>query len=342
VEVTRLARIFGAILLASILSPSLARADEPPNGDATPTKAAMEEARTHYARGVKLYGEGLFSAALVELDRANKLAPSYKILYSIALVQLPLSDFAGAKDSFERYLAGGGDEVPAARRAEVQGRLAELAGRIALVDLTVTEADAIVLVDDIAIGKAPLGRSIALNPGFHKIAASKPGFTGEAKQLGCAGGDKLQIEIRLTAVAPVVVPVPVPIAPMPTLAPVVKEPVPVLPLPAAEPPSGSSPPWIGWTVTGVFAAGAVVTGIAALGQSSKLTSEINREPATAAQIDSAHEKTVTLALASDVLTGAAVVAGAATLYFALVRGHHTAQSARLTVGPGSVGFDGTF
>ncbi|HEY2511291.1 MAG TPA: hypothetical protein VGI39_10565, partial [Polyangiaceae bacterium] len=177
-----LAQLSVALVLASSLcSPGLARAADPPAPPPTgapagatvpssevPSKEAMEEARAHYAKGVQLYTDGSFAAALVELDRANQLAPSFKILYSVGLVQLRLTDYAGAKRSFDRYLAEGKDEVSAARRAEVSNRLKELAARIALVTIRVNEADAVVLVDDIAIGKAPLPEPVVLNPGYHK------------------------------------------------------------------------------------------------------------------------------------------------------------------------------
>jgi hypothetical protein len=339
VEVTRRARALGAALIVVAVSPSIAWGDEPTKGGATPSKEAMEEARTHYARGVKLYGEGSFGAALVELDRANELAPSYKILYSVALVQLALSDFAGAKGAFERYLAEGGVEVAPARKAEVERRLIEIAGKIAIVTLTVSEADAAVLVDDIAIGKSPLGHAIALNPGFHKLAASKSGFTSEAKQVGCAGGDTLTIDLPLTPIA--VVPVPVPAAPVVSAPPPVVVPV-APPPPAPVAPPRSSSLWMGWTATGVLAAGAIVTGIAALDQSKKLTNEIDQQPANAGDIHATHERTVTLALVSDLLSGSAVVAGAATLYFTLIDKPRDATSARVVIGPGRVGLVGRF
>ncbi|MEZ4302901.1 MAG: hypothetical protein R3B70_48710, partial [Polyangiaceae bacterium] len=51
-----------------------------------PSAKALAEARTRYEKGKQLYGEGAFDAALAELQRSYELAPSYKILYNIALV----------------------------------------------------------------------------------------------------------------------------------------------------------------------------------------------------------------------------------------------------------------
>ncbi len=287
-------------------------------------------------------------AALVELVRANELAPTFRILYSIALVQLRLSDYAGAKDSFEHYLAGGGSEISGARKTEVDAQLVDLATRVAAVDVTVNEADATVLVDDIAVGQSPLARTLFLNPGFHKIGASKQGFSGRAKQLVApAGGQRSAGRHRpLAAVAPIAsAATPATESPGSPEGPAAASAPSASALPVAEPPpSGAAGPplWIGWAATGALVVGAAVTGIAALDQSSKVTSEINQEPATLDQISAAHDRTVALALTSDILSGAAIVAGAVSLYFTLRQPRAPAPSARLTLGPGGAGLAGTF
>jgi hypothetical protein len=328
----------GALGLVAIV-PGVARADAPAG---TPSKEAMEEARVHYSRGVQLYTDGSYDAALVELERAYKLAPSFKILYSIGLVQLRLNDLVGAKGSFERYLAEGGSEVPAARKTEVDDRLTQLTERIATVDVRTNVPEAEVFVDDISVGKTPLAKPIALNPGYHKIAVSKSGYTGEARQLGFAGGDKAQLQLQLAPLAPAA----------PTLLPGAQptanggesqgtEPKPLLST-QGETPSSAKGVWIGWTITGVLAAGAVVTGIAALNQSSKLTDQVDKQPTPASDISSTRSKTVTLALVTDVLGGAAIVAGGVSLYFTLATKKESPRAAHVRVGPGSIALQGSF
>ena len=347
-----LAHLSVALVLASSLPPGVALAadppppapvGEPPASSEPPSKEAMEEARAHYAKGVQLYTDGSFAAALVELDRANHLAPSFKILYSIGLVQLRLTDYAGAKRSFDRYLKEGKDEVTAPRRTEVTGRLKELATRVALVTVHVNEADALVLVDDIAVGTAPLSEPVVLNPGYHKVVATKSGYTAEAKQVGVAGGDKVDVEVQLNAVAPVVAPPPPP--PPAPVTPVLTPPAPVpvaVPPPVETPRSPEPAPlWIGWAATGALTLGAVVTGIVALDQSNKLGNEVNQQPITAAEISSTHDKTVGFALATDILAGAAIVAGGVTLYLTL-HGKAGGAQTSVAVAPGRLGIRTTF
>ena len=74
---------------------------------------------------------GLLPAGASELERAEQLAPTYKLAYNIALVQMRLGDAASALRSLRRYLDAGGAEVPAARRSEVEAYLVDLAGHVA-------------------------------------------------------------------------------------------------------------------------------------------------------------------------------------------------------------------
>ena len=70
-------------------------------------------------------------AALVELRRAYELAPSYKLLFNIGQVHLQKSDYASALDSFERYLAQGGDKIARKRRREIEALVEKLRQRVA-------------------------------------------------------------------------------------------------------------------------------------------------------------------------------------------------------------------
>lgn len=87
---------------------------------------------------------------------------------------------------------------------------------------------------------------------------------------------------------------------------------PVAPRPAAE--ATSSPPyWIGYTVAGLFAAGGAVTGALAISSSSDLKKMSFAGATPPSALDSASSKTKTMAIASDVLLGAAVVSLGVTL-----------------------------
>ena len=137
-----------------------------------PSAKALQEARTRYEKGKQLYNEGAFDAALAELQRSYDLAPSYRILYNIALVQRARNDFAGSLTAYEKYLADGGKELTAARKQEVQKEIDSLRTLVAKADIRTSVEGADITLDDSPIGKSPI-TGLVLNPGSHRIGASK-------------------------------------------------------------------------------------------------------------------------------------------------------------------------
>ncbi len=96
-----------ALLLASLLA--AATAGSPATAAAPPSGDAVSAARDHFQRGVELFREGDFAAALVEFRRTDELAPTYKLSYNIGQACFELRDYACALSAFRRYLKGGGD-----------------------------------------------------------------------------------------------------------------------------------------------------------------------------------------------------------------------------------------
>src|SRR5262245_59729535 len=84
------------------------------------TKAGVEEAMRRFQRGRDLYEENDFNGALAEFQLSYDLSKNYKVLYNLAQVQYQLQDYPGALRTFNKYLVDGRDDLPAARREEVQ------------------------------------------------------------------------------------------------------------------------------------------------------------------------------------------------------------------------------
>jgi tetratricopeptide (TPR) repeat protein len=134
---------YGLLLGASLVA-SLAHAD-----------TRLDEARSRLQSGATLYDENDFRGALVEFQRAYELAPSYKILFNIALVEMALQDHAGALKAYTRYVKEGGPDITAARLAQVNADIERLKGRVGFLVIQ-TASSAQVLIDDAHVGYAPL------------------------------------------------------------------------------------------------------------------------------------------------------------------------------------------
>jgi hypothetical protein len=322
-----------AACFASAVAPLAAHAQPAPS---TPvTRAAKQEAATRFRKGLDLYNDGDFQAALIEFRRAYELAPSYQVLYNIGQVYFQLQDYAGALSSLERYLAEGGAGVPPSRRADVEKDIAKLRARVAHIEVTTNVPDVEITLDDVSIGKTPFPKPILVSAGRHKLTAAKPGYKEANRVIELASGDspKLAFDLADLSAAPPPAPEPAHEAPPPARAP--------------EPASASSHVWIGWAVTGGLAVGAGVFGGLALAASGDLSTKRQTAGTTRDALDAAQSKTKTLALVSDVFTASTLVAGGVSLYFTLkgpssAKPKTEAADVRLGVRPGGLALSGSF
>jgi hypothetical protein len=313
---------------ASIAAPARA---EPPSA---------AEADGHFHRGVDLYKEADYRAALIEFRRAYDLAPAYQVLYNIGETSYQLQDYAAALKTLEQYLSEGGARLSSDRRAEVEKEVAKLRLRVAKLVFVTPLADVEISVDDVAVGKTPLDGPLVVSAGRRKIVASKAGRPSLTKLIDVAGGDTLSVPLTLAEAdaAP---------SPSPSPSTATAPGAPTAPAPPAAP--ASVPVWP-WVTTGALTAGAVITGILALGASSDLRGKLAAFPANPDDITSARGTTKALALTTDVLIGAAAVMGGVSIYLTVAsRGSsdHAGKQGqspvvRLGATPGGVRVLGTF
>src|ERR1043165_5818761 len=66
--------------------------------------SSVKEAGKHFQRGVTLYNEADYRAALVEFKRAYEIAPNSAVLYNIGQTYYQLQNYAAALVALGRYL----------------------------------------------------------------------------------------------------------------------------------------------------------------------------------------------------------------------------------------------
>ncbi len=272
--------------------------DAPPAGQGSQSPEVLLEAKQRFDRGFELYNEGEYPLALIEFNRAYELVPNYRVLYNIGQVCIQLAQYANARRALEEYRTKGGDELPVERREAVARDLAMLDRRTAFLMITTNVPGAEVLVDDVVVGKTPLGPALLVDAGVHRISARLQGYQQRASRVTLAGGDEQTLALTLD-IQPEV---------KPTI--VLRDRV----------DGGAQTLMIaGWVTTGALAAGAVITGILGSSEAKELD-RLKEEPPTddlAERLDSSKSKASSLFLASDVLSGAAVVVGGLSLWITL-------------------------
>ena len=307
------------MLLAASLVGSVLRA-RPQASHAAPPDAPREEARERFKRGVQLYGDGDFRAALIEFRRAYEVMPNYRLLFNLGQTSAQVQDHAAALRYFESYLSEGGTEVPAARRKDVEAEIEKLRVRVAQLRVKVNVDGAEVLVDDVAVGTSPLKDALLVSAGRRRITAQKSGLPAVTRSVDLAGGDKSDLVLELTDDKATPAPPKPAVAPAPTtLPPPAAPPVAPTPPPPAAPTSQSmgTPFWASLGATVVLAGGATVTGILAKSSQDKLDTKLAARGSSHGDIEDARSSTHTLALVTDILGGAAIVGAGFTTYLAL-------------------------
>jgi len=232
---------------------------------------AKEEARKHYDRAIELVDDGQLAEAIVEFQRSYDLTKHFSVLYNIGQVYVSLAKPVEAIAAYEGYLVGGGKNIPAARRAEVEKEVARQKARIATLVFHILPDGATVRVDGNEIGKSPITQLLSVGIGEHVVSATADGHQPSEVKVTVAGEDRRTIELTLTpiperkteteaVVAPVAAPVLPPAAPPPPVAALVPALAPTVSTAADSP--ANSRPVRGMQITGLVGGAAGLVGLA--------------------------------------------------------------------------------
>ena len=301
-------RSLSLILLAALVVPSgavrVARAE--------PSPAAVKEAGKHFQRGVSLYTDTDYRAALVEFRRAYELAPNPTVLYNIGETYYQLQNYAQALVALQRYLNEAGSA--AQHRSEVEKTLDILQSRVGHIAVTTNVPDCDVSVDDEPVGRTPLAEPLAVSVGRRKVTVTHPGRGPETRQIDVSAGDTVQLPMVLaesngssssgTALATA--------------------------------PKENPRDWatIGWITTGVLGAAALGTGVVAFVSSRQLKDARNQFPADPSDIKSKSSRVSTFSVVADVLGVATLVTAGISLKLTLSKNKE--HEAHLAVAPNGV------
>jgi hypothetical protein len=286
--------------LALALALALCAATQLASSAAVADEASNRQAFKHFQRGVTLYGEADYRAALVEFKRAYAVAPNPAVLYNVGEAQYQLQDYAAALTTFEHFLAeaSSGD----AHRTEVESNVEILRARVGHMSITTIPPGAEVAIDDAPVGKTPLERAVLVSIGHRKVVAALAGRPSITRYIDVAADDTLTVTLQLPE-APEQVP-----APSPRLE-TSSRPTEV----TQSPHGGSTLRWLGWTATGALAAGAITSGIFGLRESQSLETARATFPTSSQTLNRDAQLTTTYSIVADSLAAAAIVVGGVTL-----------------------------
>lgn len=277
------------VVVLALFLPSLAFAQSVP---VEPSDVARQEAAERFERGVELFREQAFRAALVEFQRAYDLAPDYRLLYNLGRAKHQLQDYLGAAQNYELYLAQGGSDIAPERRIQVEETLTALRARVGRLRIFVNHHGAELFLDDVKVGVAPLAQLVLANVGRHRVSARGDDGALSAAFVDIAGGDIAEVRLELEDV---------PVAASST---------------AIEQPVETERPWstsrrvalASWIAGGALLATGAATGVYSLKATSEYRDEVRTLGSTREDVQQQRTRADRLSLATDVLIGAGAAA----------------------------------
>lgn len=325
IQVRSLRSTFASLSLTALtLGPAITL---PASANAQPAPAAPaanDDASERFKRGVELYQDHDFRAAILEFQRAYQIAPNFRVLYNIGQAYFEVQDYVAASEAFERYLRDGGGDVPADRVEEVRGLLDKLKTRIATLELSVDVEGAQISVDDVPRGTTPLSSPLRVSAGQRKLTISKEGFTPVSRSLSVTGGDVVKDSFTLTPVS--------------SKAPAPKE-------AAASGPG--APFWVLLSTTGALGVGAAIAGGLSVAKNSEHQDLLKTQGVSLTDLQDSAAELRPRTIATDILLGATGAAAITTLILgitAATSGPEKAATAelKLLVGPTFLGLERSF
>ncbi len=308
------------------------------------TAGTTEEASQRFKRGVALYRDRSFDAALAEFNRAYEISPDYRVLYNIGQVQVERGDYVAALEAFRQFLADGGSSISPQRRTTVEGEIERLEGRVATVQVEGNVEGAELIVDGTSLGTLPMN-NVAINAGVRRVLIKKPGFVSVEKELTLTGGETRQLEIQLDA-EPVAPTSGVKTATGPRRS---KKELQAPPPPKEEDSSLGAGFWVSLIATGAAAGGTAVFAVMTKQADDDYSKELERFPGSPSKIGSARDTYQRNALLTDICGGLTLVGLGATIYFAVSGGSSEPEQPKvgrlsLSTGPRDLGWEltGTF
>jgi tetratricopeptide (TPR) repeat protein len=187
-----LGALAGSALAAPAPAPALAqaqaepaeRAATPPSGEGT----AQASARAHFEAAMQHYRARRYREAIHEFEQSASRVPNAEVWFDIGRAHEQLGEYDLAIASYQRYLR---DQVDAPDADELTAHIQALAARSSAAPaggptraaprrgslaVDAGKPGAIVLVDGRSLGAAPIDRILDVEPGPHRIEASRAGY----------------------------------------------------------------------------------------------------------------------------------------------------------------------
>ena len=190
--------------------PSSAAPPDSPAADRTEVEALTDKARQLYMEGLGALEKSQWADAHASFLAAWRIKPQYQIASNLGLSEVKLGKYRDAAEHLTYYIR----EAPAKKvqeRLRAKVLLDEALAKVATVKLSVAPAGADLLVNGVAVGRAPLLDPIFVEPGACLVEARLESYDTIKRPITATAGSTLDLGLHLEktkAPEPPVVPKP--------------------------------------------------------------------------------------------------------------------------------------
>jgi hypothetical protein len=152
----------------------------------------IEEADKRFTKGVELFNEEDYPAALAEFLWAYNLEPHYAVLYNIAVCYVKMSRYTDALKYYNQYLEDGGSKIPESKTKQVMDEIAYIKSLMGGLMIKTNLDYVTVLIDGKEMGKTPLADPIMIAAGPHTVELALAGYMPVKEEVTIASGVSLE------------------------------------------------------------------------------------------------------------------------------------------------------
>lgn len=213
-------------------------------------EVAVAKAKVLFIEGVDLFKDGKHAQALEKFEASYALRPHWRLHLNIGLCFMELSMYTKAKAAFDAFVTEGRDEIQKSERKQVEAELAKLKGIIAVLEIRIVTAGAVVELDGKNVVEVAAAGPIDVDPGAHVIKAFLEGHEPYREEFLVSKAERRSFEINLVPL---------------------QQEGPAEPVKSGPSKGGKAAFWVMGGLTLALAAGAVATGVLALQQHDEVT-----------------------------------------------------------------------
>ncbi|MBN1769944.1 MAG: tetratricopeptide repeat protein [Deltaproteobacteria bacterium] len=145
---------------------------------------------------------GDYAAALTAFREARTISDRPVLLFNIAMCHRELDDWDAAVTAFDEYLAAGRETEPEDRLAEAARQRSEMTSQLGELEPRLAVDGAELAVDGHIVGTTPLVRPVRLREGTHVVTARRPGFAEGRVEVTIVPGARTAAELVLLPLEP--------------------------------------------------------------------------------------------------------------------------------------------